>query len=168
MADLTTYGDCDPRFERVRGPFVENFQRHGEVGAAVSVMVDGHCAVDLWAGHADQAKTRAWERDTIVNVWSTTKGLCAMCAHRLADHGQLDFEAPVAKYWPEFAQAGKGMIPVSYLLNHKAGLAAIRAASRRGAVQLGESHDQTGTAGAVVGARYQARRTRFAKASVAP
>jgi len=130
MADLTIYGDCDPRFERVRGTFVENFQRHGEVGAAVSVMVDGHCAVDLWAGHADQAKTRAWERDTIVNVWSTTKGLCAMCAHRLADQGQLDFEAPVAKYWPEFAQAGKGMIPVSYLLNHKAGLAAIRAPLR--------------------------------------
>jgi CubicO group peptidase (beta-lactamase class C family) len=130
MGDLTIYGDCDPRFERVRGTFVENFQRHGEVGAAVSVMVDGHCAVDLWAGHADQAKTRAWERDTIVNVWSTTKGLCAMCAHRLADHGQLDFGAPVAKYWPEFAQAGKGMIPVSYLLNHKAGLAAIRAPLR--------------------------------------
>jgi CubicO group peptidase (beta-lactamase class C family) len=84
MADLTIYGDCDPRFERVRGTFVENFQRHGEVGAAVSVMVDGHCAVDLWAGHADQNKTHAWERDTIVNVWSTTKGLCAMCAHRLA------------------------------------------------------------------------------------
>ena len=130
MGDLTIYGDCDPRFERVRGAFVENFQRRGEVGAAVSVMVDGHCAVDLWAGHADQAKTRAWERDTIVNVWSTTKGLCAMCAHRLADQGQLDFEAPVAKYWPEFAQAGKGMIPVSYLLNHKAGLAAIRAPLR--------------------------------------
>src|SRR5216684_698288 len=130
MGDLTIYGDCDPRFERVRGAFVKNFQRRGEVGAAVSVMVDGHYAVDLWAGHADQAKTRAWERDTIVNVRSTTKGLCAMCAHRLADHGQLDFEAPVAKYWPEFAQAGKGMIPVSYLLNHKAGLAAIRALLR--------------------------------------
>src|SRR6266851_5701947 len=98
MGDLTIYGDCDPRFERVRGALVENFQRRGEVGAAVSVMVDGHCAVDLWAGHAD--------------------------------HAQLDFEAPVAKYWPEFAQAGKGMIPVSYLLNHKAGLAAIRAPLR--------------------------------------
>src|ERR1700730_7322963 len=126
MADLTIYGDCDPRFERVRGALVENFQRHGEVGAAVSVMVDGHCAVDLWAGHADQNKTRAWERDTIVNVWSTTKGLCAMCAHRLADQGKLDFEAPVSKYWPEFAAAGKGSIPVAYLLNHKAGLAAVR------------------------------------------
>src|SRR5260370_39530176 len=78
----------------------------------------------------DQTLTRVWERDTIVNVWSITKGLCAMCAHRLADHGQLDFETPVAKYWPEFAQAGKGMIPVSFLLNHKAGLAALRAPPR--------------------------------------
>jgi CubicO group peptidase (beta-lactamase class C family) len=130
MADLTINGECDPRFERVRAAFVENFQQRGEVGAAVSVMVDGHCAVDLRAGYADQAKTRAWERDTIVNVWSTTKGLCAICAHRLADQGKLDFEAPVAQYWPEFAQAGKGMIPVSYLLNHRAGLAAIRAPLR--------------------------------------
>src|SRR5260370_40959484 len=78
----------------------------------------------------DQTLTRVWERDPIVNVWSITKGLCVMCAHRLADHGQLDFETPVAKYWPEFAQAGKGMVPVSYLLNHKAGLAAIRAPLR--------------------------------------
>src|ERR1700730_7028357 len=127
MADLTTYGDGDPRFERVRGALVENFQRHGEVGAAVSVMVDGHCAVDLWAGHADQAKTRAWERDTIVNVWSTTKGLCAMCAHRLADQGKLDFEAPVAKDSPGVAQGGKGSVAGGHLRNHKARLAAIRA-----------------------------------------
>jgi CubicO group peptidase (beta-lactamase class C family) len=83
--------------------------------------------VDLWAGHGDAARTRPWRRDTIVNVWSTTKGLCALCAHRLADQGKLDFEAPVAKYWPEFAAAGKSTMPVKYLLSHKAGLAAIRA-----------------------------------------
>ena len=125
-AKVTINGECDPRFSRVRDTFIQNFEQRGEVGAATSIVVDGRCVVDLWAGHADQAKTRPWNRDTIVNVWSTTKGLCAMCAHRLADQGKLDFDAPVAKYWPEFAQGGKGSIPVSALLNHQAGLAAIR------------------------------------------
>jgi CubicO group peptidase (beta-lactamase class C family) len=126
-ANLTVDGECDPRFSRVRDAFIENFADRGEVGASASIVVDGRCVVDLWAGHADAAKTRPWNRDTLVNVFSTTKGLCAMCAHRLADEGKLDFDAPVAQYWPEFAQAGKGSIPVKYLLNHKAGLAAIRA-----------------------------------------
>src|SRR3984957_3947883 len=125
-ANVTINGECDPHFSRVRDIFVQNFEQRGEVGAATSIVVDGRCVVDLWAGHADQAKTRPWNRDTIVNVWSTTKGLCAMCAHRLADQGKLDFDAPVAKYWPEFAQAGKGSIPVTALLNHRAGMAAIR------------------------------------------
>ncbi|MGH6869243.1 MAG: serine hydrolase domain-containing protein, partial [Methylocella sp.] len=125
--NLTINGEFDPRFAPVRDAFIENFEQRGELGAAASIVVDGRCVVDLWAGHADAAKTRPWHRDTLVNVWSTTKGLCAMCAHRLADQGKLDFDAPVAKYWPEFAQAGKGSIPVSYLLNHKAGLAAIKA-----------------------------------------
>src|SRR5579863_9370899 len=126
-ANITINGDCDPRFSRVRDAFAKNFADHDEVGAATSIVVDGKCVVDLWAGHADQAKSRPWNRDTLVNVWSTTKGLCAMAAHRLADQGKLDFEAPVAKYWPEFAAAGKGTIPVKYLLSHKAGMAAIRA-----------------------------------------
>ena len=125
-ANITINGECDPRFSRVRDSFIQNFEQRGELGAAASVVVDGKCVVDIWAGHADQAKTRPWNRDTIVNVWSTTKGLCAMCAHRLADQGKLDLDAPVAKYWPEFAAAGKGSIPVSALLNHRAGLAAIR------------------------------------------
>jgi CubicO group peptidase (beta-lactamase class C family) len=123
---VTINGEFDPKFSRVRDAFAENFSQRGELGAATSIVVDGRCIVDLWAGHANRAKTRPWERDTLVNVWSTTKGLCAMCAHRLADQGKLDFDAPVAKYWPEFAQAGKGSIPVSYLLNHKSGMAAIR------------------------------------------
>jgi CubicO group peptidase (beta-lactamase class C family) len=121
------HGETDARFERVKRVFADNFEKGHEVGASVAVTLDGKPVVDLWGGHADKAKTRPWERDTIVNVWSTTKGLCAMCAHRLAGEGKLDFNAPVAKYWPEFEQAGKGNIPVSYLLNHKAGLAAIRA-----------------------------------------
>jgi CubicO group peptidase (beta-lactamase class C family) len=82
--------------------------------------------VDVWGGYADAARSRAWERDTIVNVWSTTKGMTAACAHRLADEGRLDLDAPVAQYWPEFAQAGKAEIPVRWLLSHQAGLPAIR------------------------------------------
>ncbi|HVC44114.1 MAG TPA: serine hydrolase domain-containing protein [Candidatus Binataceae bacterium] len=126
-AQLTINGECDPRFERVREAFAENFARRNEVGASASVVVDGRCVVDIWAGHADPARTRPWNRDTIVNVWSTTKGLCAMSAHRLADQGKLDLDAPVAKYWPEFAAGGKGEIPVSALLNHRAGMAAVKA-----------------------------------------
>jgi CubicO group peptidase (beta-lactamase class C family) len=127
MPTTAIQGQCEPRFERVRKVFTENFDQRDEVGAAVAVTLDGHPIVDLWGGHADKAKTRPWNRDTIVNVWSTTKGLTAICAHRLAGQGRLDFDAPVAKYWPEFAQGGKGSMPVKFLLSHRAGLAAIRA-----------------------------------------
>ena len=123
----TIEGECESRFDRVKQAFIENFERRGEVGAAVAVTIGGRPVVDLWAGHGDAARTRPWRRDTIVQVWSTTKGLCALCAHRLADQGKLDFEEPVAKYWPEFGAAGKAGMPVKFLLSHKAGLAAIRA-----------------------------------------
>ena len=123
---IETHGACDSRFNAVKDAFAENFPAHGEVGAAVAVMVDGEIVVDLWAGHADAARTRPWERDTIVNVYSTTKGMTTICAHRLVDQGLLDVDAPVAKYWPEFAQAGKEDLPVSYLLSHRAGLPAVK------------------------------------------
>jgi CubicO group peptidase (beta-lactamase class C family) len=119
------HGTCDTRFRRVEDAFRENFKRFGEVGAALCVYVDGKPVVDIWGGHADAARTRPWERNTIVNVWSTTKGIVSACAHKLVQEGQLDLDAPVAKYWPEFAQAGKERLPVRYLLNHQAGLAAI-------------------------------------------
>jgi len=82
--------------------------------------------VDLWGGHADSARTRPWERDTIVNVFSTSKAMTALCALILVDRGQLDLDAPVARYWPEFAVAGKERITTRHLLTHSAGLAAIR------------------------------------------
>lgn len=119
-------GTCDTSFQGVKDAFAQNFADFGEVGAAVAVMVDGHMVVDLWAGHADAALTRPWQRDTIVNVYSTTKGITAVCANRLADQGLLDIDAPVARYWPEFAQAGKADIPVRQLLSHRAGLPALR------------------------------------------
>jgi CubicO group peptidase (beta-lactamase class C family) len=117
-------GYCDPRFERVREAFAASFSK-GEVGAGVSVTIAGEPVVQLFAGHADAQKSRPWERDTIVNVYSTTKGMTAICALRLVDEGRLDLAAPVAEYWPEFAQAGKQDIPVRYLLSHRAGLVAL-------------------------------------------
>jgi CubicO group peptidase (beta-lactamase class C family) len=119
-------GTCDPRLAGVKDAFAANFDAGKEVGASVAVMIDGKPVVELWGGHADTRRTRPWNRDTLVNVYSTTKGLAAMCAHRLADQGRLDFDAPVVRYWPEFGQGGKDRIPVRFLLNHKAGLPAIR------------------------------------------
>ncbi|MEV6397933.1 serine hydrolase domain-containing protein [Streptomyces sp. NPDC051907] len=119
-------GHCDDRFAAVRAAFEENFHERGELGAAVTVLHGGETVVDLWGGWADAARSRPWERDTLVNVWSTTKGPTALCAHLLADRGQLDLDAPVAAYWPEFAAAGKESIPVRHLLSHRAGLAGLR------------------------------------------
>ena len=125
-------GECAKRFERVRDAFTASFGA-GEVGAAVAVTVDGELVVDLWGGHADAARSRPWTRDTIVNTYSTTKGMTAICANRLAESGALDLDAPVATYWPEFAQAGKVDIPVRWLLCHKAGVAALRKPLPKGA-----------------------------------
>lgn len=126
MSHRSIQGTCDPRFAAVRDAFAHNLEHANEVGAAVSVVLDGRCVVDLWAGFADQARTQPWERDTMVNVYSTTKAMAALCAHRLVDEGKLDLDAPVARYWPEFAAAGKAQLPVRDLLSHRAGLAAVR------------------------------------------
>lgn len=118
-------GSCDPRFASVAEEFERNFASRGEVGASVCVTVDGEPVVDLWGGVADRAAGRPWERDTVSVVFSTTKGATALCAHVLASRGQLDLAAPVARYWPEFAQAGKDEITVGTLLAHRAGLPAV-------------------------------------------
>lgn len=123
---LPLHGTCDPRFAAVRDAFLSNFQEREEIGAAVAITLAGEPVVDLWAGHADPARTRPWERDTIVQVYSTSKGVTALAAHHLAAQGKLDLDAPVAEYWPEFAQAHKGQVPVRWLLTHQAGLMAIR------------------------------------------
>ncbi|MFF7281016.1 serine hydrolase domain-containing protein [Streptomyces griseorubiginosus] len=120
------HGHCDERFTAVRTAFEENFRDRAELGAAVSVSVGGETVVDLWGGWADAARTRPWERDTLVNVWSTTKGPTALCAHILADRGLLDLDAPVAVPWPEFAAAGKEKVLVRHLLSHRAGLSGLR------------------------------------------
>ncbi len=118
-------GQCDAKFARVREVFLENFSTLGETGACLALTVDGRSVVDIWGGYTDSEHTQPWQRDSIANVFSTTKGLTAICAHRLADQGKLDLDAPVARYWPEFAQAGKDNLPVRYLLSHQAGLPAV-------------------------------------------
>ncbi|MBY8339378.1 beta-lactamase family protein [Streptomyces spinosirectus] len=120
------HGHCDERFTAVRTALEENFRDRGELGAAVTVDIGGEVVVDLWGGWADAARTRPWERDTLVNVWSTSKGPTALCAHILVDRGLLDLDAPVARYWPEFAAAGKDKILVRHLLSHRAGLSGLR------------------------------------------
>jgi CubicO group peptidase (beta-lactamase class C family) len=119
-------GECAARFRAVREVFEKSFTAGREVGASFAAFLDGEPVVDLWGGHADAARTRAWERDTIVNVFSTTKAMAALCLHQLAERGTVDLDAPVASVWPEFAQSGKSALPVRYLLSHRAGLAALR------------------------------------------
>jgi CubicO group peptidase (beta-lactamase class C family) len=115
-------GSCASRFEVVREAFAANFDAGREVGASFAATLEGEPIVDIWAGHTDGAATRAWERDTIVNVFSTTKAMTATCAHMLVDRGLLDVDAPVVRYWPEFAAGGKAAMPVRFLLSHTAGL----------------------------------------------
>jgi CubicO group peptidase (beta-lactamase class C family) len=119
-------GSCDERFAGVRDALEENFRRHDELGAAVAVAVDGRPVVDIWAGWMDSGRTRAWERDTLVDVFSVGKAMAALCVLILAERGQVELDAPVARYWPEFAAQEKDAVTVRTLLAHRAGLPAIR------------------------------------------
>ncbi len=120
------HGLCSPRFAAVRTALEANFREHGEVGAAVAVAVDGEFVVDLWAGFTDEARTRAWQRDALVNVFSVGKAVATVSLLMLVERGLVALDTPVARYWPEFAQAGKAEITVRMLLGHRAGLPAIR------------------------------------------
>ena len=124
------HGHNDPRFAGVRDAFAANFAPGrgdgGDIGASVCVTLAGETVVDLWAGHADAAATKPWQRDTIVNVYSTTKTMTALTALLLADRGELAFEKPVAHYWPEFAANGKAEVTVAQLMAHSAGLSGFK------------------------------------------
>ena len=124
-AAVELQGQCDARFKRVREILEASFASGAELGAGLCVYVDGRLAIDLWGGFMDHEKTKPWRRDTLANVYSTTKGITAICAHQLVERGELDLDAPVARYWPEFAQNGKAELPVRMLLSHRAGLPAI-------------------------------------------
>ena len=120
MAEL--HGTCDERFVAVRDALSNNLDKGADIGASVAVTVDGELVVDVWGGHLGDADATPWERDTITNVWSTTKTMTALCALMLADAGQLDLHGPVARYWPEFAANGKADVEVRHLLGHTSGL----------------------------------------------
>lgn len=123
---IEIHGECAPQFERVRAAFEENFRTRGDIGAAVSIWIGAHCLVDLWAGVSDPVTRSPWQKDTVVNLWSTTKGVTAACFAMAVDGGVFKYGDRVAKYWPEFAAHGKADVTIAQLLSHQAGLCGFR------------------------------------------
>jgi len=128
------HGRCDPRFEPVRAAFAENFRVEDEIGAAVCVRIGGATVVDLWGGHRDAGRTRAWEEDTLVNAYSVGKGVLAILVANLVEQRALDPDERVSKGWPEFAAGGKAGVTLRQLLAHRAGLPAVRERLPEGAM----------------------------------
>ncbi len=122
MAEI--HGTIDPSYERLSDLLGATIDSGNDVGASVSVTVEGETIVDIWGGWADEAKTTPWRRDTITNVWSTTKTMTFLSVLLLVERGQLDFHEKVATYWPEFAQNGKSDIEVRHLMGHTSGVSA--------------------------------------------
>lgn len=126
MASTTEiHGYCDTKFAFVNEAFANNFEQGLEVGASFAATIDGKFVVDIWGGYIDEAQTKPWGKDTIVCVFSTTKVMTSICALMLIDRGLLDPDAPVARYWPEFAQAGKEAVLIRHIMSHTAGLPAL-------------------------------------------
>ena len=123
---ISVQGYYDSRFERVMEEFSQNFYSRGEVGAGVSVTLDGETVVDLWGGVADAKSRKLWVKETMPVVWSSTKGATSICLHTLASRGLLDLDAPVSEYWPEYGVGSKAATTVKMFLNHTAGLPAIK------------------------------------------
>ena len=119
---IEIHGYCEERFKPVKKVLAESIKSGMDVGSSFAATINGEFVVDIWGGYADAAQTRPWEEDTIVNVYSTTKVMSVICVLMLVDRELIDLDAPVAKYWSEFAQAGKENLPVRYLLSHTAGL----------------------------------------------
>jgi CubicO group peptidase (beta-lactamase class C family) len=129
--DIPISGFCDPAFRAVRDAFSANFSERGEPGAAFALAIGGRNVVDLWGGHADVAKTRAWQRNTLVNFFSVSKALCAICANVLVERGLVTLDEPVTRIWPEF---GKEQITLRHILSHQSALPAIREPMEDGAM----------------------------------
>ncbi|MFX1532519.1 MAG: serine hydrolase domain-containing protein [Promethearchaeota archaeon] len=119
---IEIHGYCEERFEPVKKVLAQNIESGSDIGASFAATIDGKFVIDIWGGYTDAAQTREWERDTIVNVFSTTKVMSVLCVLMLIDRGFIDLDSPVANYWPEFSQSGKEQLPVRYLLSHTAGL----------------------------------------------
>ncbi len=126
-------GRCEPAFEDVLDEFVRNFEERNELGASLCINLAGETVVDIWGGAlGSKDESTNWQEDTLSVVFSCTKGATALCAHILIDQGKLDLNAPVANYWPEFANSGKEDVTVAMMLNHSAGIPALREPVRKG------------------------------------
>lgn len=143
LPHVNVQGRCDTKFGRIKSVFEHHFNTGIETGAGLTVTVDGRIVVDLWGGYADAAQNRIWQRDTLVNVYSTTKGITAACIHRLVDQGYLDLDRTIAYYWPEFAEHGKEMVTLRQILSHRAGLPAIKDALMPGDIFNWETMTRT-------------------------
>jgi len=121
MTDVS--GTYDDRFEKLATLLHDSVETGADLGGSVALVIDGEMVVDIWSGWADPAQTIPWERDTITNVWSTTKTMTALAALVLVDRGELDIHAPVARYWPEFAANGKESVEIRHLMSHTSGVA---------------------------------------------
>jgi CubicO group peptidase (beta-lactamase class C family) len=119
---MEIHGKYDEKFKSIVDSFENQYKLDLDIGSSLAVTCEGELVVDLWAGSRDKDQTLPWEKDTIVNVFSSTKNATSLCAYILADRGQLDFFAPVCQYWPEFAQKGKENILVSHIMSHSSGL----------------------------------------------
>lgn len=131
MREVEVRGDCLTQFEAVAAAFNDGFAAGREVGAAVAVWRDGDWLVDLWAGHSDRRRTQPWREDTLACFFSVSKAITATCVLQAADRGLIDLHAPVAQYWPEFAQAGKQDATVVQLLSHQVGLPGLHDPAQR-------------------------------------
>jgi CubicO group peptidase (beta-lactamase class C family) len=123
MAEI--HGECDERFESVRDALARNLDSGEELGASLVLDLDGDIVIDMWGGFRDQDRTVPWTQDTITNVWSTTKTVTSLAALMLVDRGELDVDAPVARYWPEFAANGKQDVLVRQLMSHSSGVSGL-------------------------------------------
>ena len=123
MAEI--HGTCAGRFEALREALARNLDSGEELGASIVVDIDGNVVVDMWGGFRDQARTLPWTEDTITNVWSSTKTITSLAALMLVDRGELDVDAPVARYWPQFAAAGKQDVLVRHVMSHSSGVSGL-------------------------------------------
>jgi CubicO group peptidase (beta-lactamase class C family) len=129
-ASVEIFGTCDSAFEPVRDAYRSLFERRPgggppDIGSAVALVIDGELVVDLWAGFSDCARTMPWSRETLVTVASVGKGIAALAVAMLVDRGKIDYDAPLATYWPEFATNGKDGVTVAHVMSHQAGLAMV-------------------------------------------
>ena len=122
MNPTSIHGIVDPKFAKVKDAFASNFADGLEHGAAVALMIDGKLVADLWGGLADRAKNKPWARETIANVWSTTKGVMALGVAMMVERGKLSYDSPIANVWPEFAAGGKEHMALNDVMSHTSGL----------------------------------------------